>query len=172
MVMQQAELSQRFYKKQKLQKIANKLLEDWQRNPATSHSLQDVKNQISNICTLPRGWTDQDYEQALQTLDTLKIELQTTPIFNSNIPKLTDLLIASLNMVNAGSEDKAGALIDAWYRTQGFNGLETLYDSLEKIIQAEHDRQRMAASLQGYYDPRNVASNNNTQITKTKTSAF
>lgn len=172
MVMHQAELSQRFYKKQKLQKLATKILDDWQRNPSSGHSLQDVRNQIENICTLPRGWTEADYNQALQTLDSFKVELQSNPILNSNIPKLTNLLIASLNMVNAGSEDKANALIDAWYRSQGFNGLESLYECLERVIKAEHDRQRVAASLQGYYDPRNVASNNNTQITKTKTSAF
>lgn len=153
MVMKQAELSKRFYKKQKLQKLANKILDNWQRNPNTSHSIQDIKQQIDTICDLPRNWGDAEYENALQALESFKADLHSAPLSVSNIPKLTDLIIASLNMVNAGAEDKASAIIDAFYRVQGFSALENLYEYLGEIIKQEHDRQTVAASLHGYYDP-------------------
>ncbi len=167
MVMKQAELSKRFYKKQKLQKLANKILEDWQRNPNSSHSIQDIKQQIDNICDLPRSWGDAEYEKALNALESFKADLHSAPLAVSNIPKLTDLIIASLNMVNAGAQDKASAMIDAFYRVQGFSALENMYEYLGDIIKQEHDRQTVVASLQGFYDPSNV----NTDDKKTRISS-
>lgn len=165
MTMKQAELSQRFYKKQKLQKLATKILENWQKNPNSHHSLQDVKYHIDRICELPRKWNDADYENAVQQLSDFGLELRTASIPITNIPKLTDLIIASLNMVNASSIDKGGALIDAFYRTQGFNALEELSEYLNGVIKQEHERQTVTASFQGYYDPRQIpASGNATQI--------
>jgi len=156
MALKQIELSQRFYKKQKLQKLADKLVAEWERNPHRHHSLQDIRLRISRICNLPRGWTENDFENALKQMQLLERELQTSPSITSTIPKLTDLIIASLNMVNAGPQDKASALIDAFYRTQGFNAVEDMYNYLGKIIQTEKDRQTVAAHLQGFYDPSNL----------------
>lgn len=165
MVMKQAELSQRFYKKQKLQKLADKILADWQRNPNPHHSMQDIKNHIDAICELPRKWNDNDYELVIKRLENFKLELHNTTVPVTNIPKLTELIIASLNMVNASAKDKGNALIDAFYRTQGFDALEELNEYLNNIIKQELERRTVTASFQGYYDPSQIpAGGTGTQI--------
>ncbi len=166
MALTQVELSQRFYKKQKLQKAANKLLAEWERNPQRHHSLQDIRLRISRICNLPRGWTETDYQKALQQINFLERELQSNPSIVSAIPKLTDLIVASLNIINAGPQDKASALIDAFYRTQGFAAVEDLYEHLGKIIKEEKDRQTVVAHMQGFYDPSALPGTANTQLPK------
>jgi len=164
MALKQVELSQRFYKKQKLQKFADKLLAEWERNPHQHHSIQDIRLRVNRICDLPRGWSEDDYNNALKQLQILERELQSTPSIMSAIPKLTDLVIASLNMVNAGPQDKASALIEAYYRTQGFNAVEDMYNYLGKIIKEEKDRQTIAAHLQGFYDPSNLPGADGTEL--------
>lgn len=167
MVMKQSELSQRFYKKQKLQKFANKIIEEWQKIPNPQHTLQDIKNNIDTICQLPRKWDNADYNTAMQKLDSFRTELQSATLPISNIPKLTDLIIASLNMINASALDKGSALLNAFYRTQGFNALEELSEYLNNIIKQEHERRTVTASFQGYYDPRQIPDKNNeTEISK------
>lgn len=164
MALKQVELSQRFYKKQKLQKLAEKLLAEWERSPQRHHSVQDIRLRVNRICGLPRGWSKDDYDEALKQLQLLERELQSSPSIISTIPKLTDLVIASLNMVNAAPRDKASALIDAFYRTQGFNAVEDMYTYLGKIIKEEKDRQTIAARLQGFYDPANIPSAVGTEL--------
>jgi len=166
MALKQIELSQRFYKKQKLQKLADKLLSEWERNPNKHHSMQDIRMRINRICDLPRGWSDNDYENALKQIDSLEQELQSAPSIVSTIPKLTDLIISALNIVNAGPQDKASALIDAFYRTQGFSAIEDMYNSLGKVIKEEKDRQTVAAHMQGFYDPSNLPKTDDTQLPK------
>ena len=70
-------------------------------------------------------------------------------------------------MVSASAQDKGCALLNAFYRTQGFNALEELSEYLNNIIKQEHERRTITASFQGYYDPRQVPDKNNeTEISK------
>ncbi len=166
MALTQIELSQRFYRKQKLQRAADKLLAEYERNPQRHHSLQDIRLRLGRICNLPRGWSETDYQKALQQINFLELELQSNPSVASAIPKLTDLVIASLNIVNASPKDKASALIDAFYRTQGFAAVEELYEHLGKIIKEEKDRQSVIAHIQGFYDPSTLPGTADTQLPK------
>ena len=71
------EKQERFRKKEILKKIANDIFNEWQLLswkdfPKDS---KDVRAKLDRIADLPSGWSDDDYQQALISFNTFKIEL-------------------------------------------------------------------------------------------------
>ena len=171
MSLKQAELSQRFYKKQKLQKLAAKIMQEWEQNANSRHNAQEVRQHLKQLCGLPRGWQESEYTAALQALENFRSELKTSlPELrgSTRLPGLTNLLSAALNAVEGRSSDKAGALIDAFYRTQGFTALEFLLEELTIVIKQERNRQAALAQGTSFYDPTKLpgSNDNSTRLTQ------
>lgn len=173
MPLNQAELSQRFYKKQKLQKLAARIMREWEQTPNTRHTAQDVRQHLEQLCSLPRGWQEPEYEAALLALEQFHNELKTAlPELrgSTRLPGLTNLLSAALNAVEGRSADKAGALIDAFYRTQGFTALEFLQEELTVVVERERNRQAALAQGTGFYDPAKLPGSDNSTTRLTQNS--
>lgn len=140
-----AERQARFRKKEHLKQRANNIFREWQlkftTNTWKSITPQDLQYSLDKAIELPSGWTDNDYEHAMQALDRLHADLLYTSdqlkndvdvawnsVFNASNPTkyisdskvaienaraLAAHLISALRLSKCNDADQAAAVMEA-----------------------------------------------------------
>jgi len=77
MALSNTEKQERFRKKEELKKFANNIFRDWQLMGwrHSSRTPEEVREYLEKIADLPSGWTKDDYNLAVKTLENFRLEL-------------------------------------------------------------------------------------------------
>lgn len=78
MIITNSEKQARFRKKEVLKRGTEQIFREWQMHPTGSHiPAEDVVGLLEKASDLPPGWSDEDYQRAVDKLEQLRLDLLT-----------------------------------------------------------------------------------------------